>query len=173
MAQVKKASAAVEGNVLTISFAHGEEITINANDLPGEMKSACLLHGLKQKVCDSYSGSKTPAEAMEKAGATIKAIMEGNWTVRVAGEGGVRVTQLAQALANATGKSLEEAVEVVGGLTAEAKKELAKVPAITQAIAKIQLEKAQAAAAAAEGAAEEGEGMSIADILAGGGEEAA
>lgn len=159
---IKKAKADVEGNTLTLSFAHGEEVTISAGDLPNDMKSACLMHGLKQKVCDAYSGCKSPAEAMEKALEVVGALKEGNWTTRTPGEGGPRVTQIAKALAMVTGKPIEEAVEVVSTLSDEAKKNLGANDQIKVAIANI---KAEEAKAAAEKAAAEPAGPSIADIL--------
>lgn len=165
MSTLKKAKASIEGNVLTLQFAHGEELSIDANDLPNDMKAACLMHGLKQKVCDSYSGDKDPAEALESASSVIEALRKGDWSTRVAGEGGVRVTQLAKALSMVTGRTIEESIEVVGNMTDELKKTLGANPQIKVAIAQIQAEKARLAAEEAQKAADTG--PSIVDILSG------
>lgn len=163
MSTVKKAKVAIEGNVLTILFAHGEELTVNAAELPNNIKEACLMHGIKQKVCDSYAGCETPEEALERASGVVQALSAGDWSTRVAGEGGTRVTQLARALAMVTGRTLEEAVEVVSEMNDEVKKTLGANPEIKQAIAEIQAQKAREAAEAAKNTT----GPSIADILAG------
>jgi hypothetical protein len=167
---IKKAKATVEGMVLTIAFAHGEELSVNAQDLPNSMKDACLMHGLKQKLCDAYSGDVDPASAMESSKSVLDALVKGDWSTRAAGEGGSRVTQLAKALSMVTGKALEEAVEVVGNMSDEMKKTLGQNSEIKLAIAQIQAEKAREAAEAAKSS----QGPSIADILSGNfGEEAA
>lgn len=163
MSTLKKAKASIEGNVLTLAFAHGEELSIDANDLPNDMKTACLMHGLKQKVCDSYSGDKDPADALESAAAVMEALRKGDWSTRVAGEGGVRVTQLAKALSMVTGRSIEEAIEVISNMNDEVKKTLGANPQIKLAIAQIQAEKARLAAEEAQ--KESDSGPSITDIL--------
>lgn len=160
---VKKATVTVEGTTLTLTFAHGEELTLDANDLPNEQKQNCLMHGMKQKVCDSYSGVSTPQEALEKASGVVEGLLQNLWSVRGTGEGGTRVTQLARALSMVTGQSIEEAVDLVSEMEDDVKKALGQNVEIKKAIAAIQAEKAREAAEAAANS----EGPSIADILAG------
>ena len=166
MAAIKKVTTKVEGNLLNLSFAHGEELSLSANDLPNEMKSACLMHGLKQKVCDSFSGVTDPAECLAKAKGVFEALSAGNWTGRVAGEGGARVTQLARALSQVAKMELQEAVDMVAEMDDDTKKSLNANAEIKVAIAQI---KAEEAAKAAEEASKQTDGPSISDILAGGG----
>lgn len=164
----KKASATIDGSDLTIAFAHGEELSLSAGELSNEIKTRALMHGLKQKVCDSFAGLKTPQEALEKASAVVEALLNGDWTTRTEGEGSPRVTQLARALSMVLGKPIEEAVEVISGLSDERKKLLGKNKDIKVAIAKIREEEARRAAEEAED-----EGPSLGDIMDGEVEEVA
>ncbi len=165
MARVKKASVSIDGTQINYTFADGAgEVSLDAADLNNEMKSTGLMHGLKQKISDSFAGAPTPAEAMERASAVIDALVGGKWNVRVAGEGGTRVTQLARALAMVTGKELDEAVSVISDMTDEAKKNLTAHPEIKRAVAEIRAEEAQRAAAEAAEATDES-APSIADLL--------
>lgn len=51
---------AVEGNTLTLSFANGEQLVVNAAQLSDEIRNAAMLHGLKQKLCDAAAISRNP-----------------------------------------------------------------------------------------------------------------
>jgi frataxin-like iron-binding protein CyaY len=51
---------AVDGNVLTLSFANGEQLTVNSEALSAEIRAAAMLHGLKQKLCDAAAISRNP-----------------------------------------------------------------------------------------------------------------
>ena len=162
MARVKKAEVSTEGNVITWTFAEGAgELTLDLNDVPDGQKFNALLHGLRQKISDSYAGIPTPAEALERAKSVVEAILSDQWTTRTPGEGGTRVTQLAQALATVAGRSVEEASEVIAGLDAEGKKALQDNPQIALELANI---KRKAAEAAAAKAAENAEGADAADL---------
>lgn len=162
MATVKKATVTNSGSILSWAFAHGEELIIDAAELANNIKESLLVHGLRQKISDSYAGCTTPQEAMEAARSVAEALSKGEWSSRGTGEGGSRVTQLAKALSMVTGQPLEAAVEVVSNMSDENKKNLGANAQIKLAIATIQAEKARAAA---EEAAKQ-EGPSIADILA-------
>jgi hypothetical protein len=159
---IKKAKATISGSVLTIAFAHGEELTTDVNEFSNTIKAALLMHGAKQKLCDSYSGAETPEEALECAKAVLEGLMNDAWSTRGTGEGATRVTQLARALSMVTGKPLEEAIELVSEMATEKKKALSNNAQIKVAIAEIQAEKARQLA---EQASAETEGLSIDDIL--------
>ena len=51
---------AVAGNVLTLSFANGEALVVDATQLTPEIALAATLHGLKQKLCDAAAISRNP-----------------------------------------------------------------------------------------------------------------
>jgi hypothetical protein len=149
----KKATKTIDGDVLKIVFEGGEEISVNLGSIPPEIQTRLAMHGLSQKIGDSYAGVEA-TEAFAKASAVAEDLLAGNWSTRVAASG-PRATQLAEALAAATGKTMEEASAVLEGMDEDAKKDLRKHPQIKVQLATI---KAAAAQKAAAKAAEEAEG---------------
>lgn len=145
----KKAIKRFEGDVLIIEVPEtGESVSIDLNDLSDDMKLRLVKHGLSQKVGDSYAGA--PAEEIAKlAGATIERLKADEWGVE-RGEGKARTTQLAEALAAATGKSVEECVAKLDEMEDEQKKALRAHPQIKAELAKIKAQKAAEAAKKAE-----------------------
>lgn len=146
--------------VIQFTFEDGRSLSIDANALAEKIKFRALVHGLSQKVGDSYAGAKAEADPVafsyEAAKGTIEQILAGDW--KAAREGGPRVTDLAKACAIVTGQTLEEAVAFVGQLDEDATKALRKKPKIAAALAKMAadkaIEKANKAAEAAANSAE-------------------
>jgi hypothetical protein len=147
----KKASKTVEGNVLTVDFVDDTQVSCDLTKLPDEIKTQLALHGLSQKVGDSYAGADSIEAARAAAQRVVDDLIAGRWTAqRAGGGGGPRVTQLAEALARvATASadlpdmSIEEAVEVVSDMEDEQKKALRANAAIKAAMAEIKLERAK------------------------------
>lgn len=85
------------------------------SDLSKDMLARLALHGLSQKIGDSYAGAadaENPTQYIKDAiRETIQQVVNGEW--RVTSPGGIRVSLLARALARATGKTVEEAQAVV------------------------------------------------------------
>lgn len=50
--------AAIDGTTLTLSFAHGKAIVIDASTLPQSIIDAAVMHGLKQKLVDAAAISR-------------------------------------------------------------------------------------------------------------------
>lgn len=50
----------IDGNVLTLTFSHGETLRVDADSLSSAIRSAAILHGLKQKLCDAAAISRNP-----------------------------------------------------------------------------------------------------------------
>lgn len=148
----KKATKTIDGDVITIRFEEtNEELQVNINDIPAETISRLAMHGLSQKLGDSYAGAEV-AESFARCSAVAGDLREGNWSTRVAASG-PRTTQLAEALAAATGKTLEEAAGKLETMDEDAKKGLRAHPQIKVELANIKARKAtEAAAKAAEGA---------------------
>ena len=105
------------------------------------------MHGLSQKLGDSYAGADI-AESFGRCSAVAGDLKDGNWSTRVAASG-PRTTQLAEALAAATGKTLEEAAAKLETLDEEGKKGLRAHPQIKVQLAEIKAKKAAEAAAKA------------------------
>ena len=144
----KKAEKTIDGDVITIKFLEtNEELAVNINDIPAEVISRLAMHGLSQKLGDSYAGAET-GEAFGRATGVASDLKDGNWSTRVAASG-PRTTQLAEALAAATGKTLEEAAAKLETLDDDAKKGLRAHPQIKVELANIKAKKAQEAAAKA------------------------
>jgi hypothetical protein len=148
----KKASKKVTDSGVEITFESGEVVAVQLDQLSDGIITKLALHGLSQKVGDSYAGAEL-AEAHELAGSVVKRLIEGEWTQASTGGGVSRVSMLVEALAAATGKTNDEALEVVKGMSEDQKKELKKHPAIAKELATIAAERAVAKAKRAEEAA--------------------
>lgn len=144
----KKTTKVIDGDVITITFVDSdEELQVDINDIPAETISKLAMHGLSQKLGDSTAGTE-PGEAFGRASAVAKDLLDGNWSTRVAAAG-PRTTQLAEALAAATGKSLEEAAGKIEAMDDDGKKDLRAHPHIKAELAKIKAAKATVDAAKA------------------------
>ena len=143
----KKASKTIEGDVVSIAFSTGENLSVDLGQIPQEIQHRLAMHGLSQKLGDSYAGADDE-ERFGKADAVAKDLLAGNWSTRVAA-GTPRTTQLAEALAAATKKEVSEAVALLETMEDEAKKQLRKHPLIKQELANIKAKKAQEDAAKA------------------------
>lgn len=108
-------------------FVDGSEFRADLRDLPtvdaegkvtGKVGSAydalppmvqrTLQYGIKQKLDDSMAGTEDAADALEEVKSTWDAILAGNWTIRVAGEG-AEGGLFAKAYSEAFGISLADA----------------------------------------------------------------
>lgn len=165
MAREKKASVSVEDTVITFDFEQaGEQLSIDVAALNDETKTRGLLHGIRQKIQDSYAGVDGD-KAHVAAGAVIDAIMSGSWTQRTEGSGGgaARTSMLAEALARATGQDLDACIAKLSTMEDEQKKAVRAHPAVKKAMSEIKLERAQAEL---DKAGTEGEDVSLTDLVA-------
>jgi len=164
MAKTKIADKAIAEDLsgVTLSFSDEQNMTVNLSDLPPEIVTHLALHGLSQKLGDAYSGEKDVAVARGKAEAVAKRLVNGDWKAVREGGGG-RITDLAHALATVTGRTIEEAVGVIEGMTKEAKKDLRNHAQIKAELARITAERAAEAAERAKADAESG--PSVADLI--------
>jgi len=89
--------------------------SVSLADVPAAMLTRLALHGISQKVGDSYANAakaENPLTFVRDAiKETIEQIVKGEWRITTAG--GIRVSLLARALARATGKTPEEAQGVI------------------------------------------------------------
>ncbi len=158
--QVVVNEAGVPTGVIQFTFEDQSVQTIDVNALDEATKFRALIHGVSQKIGDSYAGAKAEenplAFSKEACAETIAQVLKGDW--RAARESGPRVTDLAHAVARVTGQSLEEAVAFLGTLDEAQTKDLRKKPKIAAALAAIVAEKASAKAAKLAEAAAKAEG---------------
>lgn len=148
-----------ETGTFSITFADGAAAEVELDKLPSNIVRLLALHGLSQKLGDSYASVKGDvAAAKQKFEAVLTQLQAGEWKkAREAGEGGAKVTELAEAIAQFKNAPIEKANAVVAKATPDqikAWKGNAKIKAI---IAEIRARKAAERAAKAEAAAAQGE----------------
>lgn len=149
----RKVTTTVEADSITFAFSTGEKDTVKPSDFKPSIQKHLMLHGLRQKLGDSYSGED--ADKCHKIfSGVLKALQEERWTVRVAG-GGPRISQLADALARVMKKPVDLCIEKIAGMSDEEKLATKKHPDIIVALAAIKLEKAQAEVVASTKAAKD------------------
>ena len=148
--KIAKKITDVEAGTVTFQFTDESELVVSLADYSEDTVARAALHGLSQKVGDSYSGAESVKAARESAEATIENLKEGNWNTVREGSSTPRVGALAAALARATGKTVEEATEVINMMDDDQKKALRVHPQVKAASAAIRSEKAAADAAEAE-----------------------
>ena len=85
----KKVSKTVSDTAVTFEFATGEVEEVSPSDLPAEIQKQLILHGLSQKLGDSYSGEDADKCHAIFSG-VLKNLVEGNWSARSGGGGAPR-----------------------------------------------------------------------------------
>ncbi len=167
-----KKSVDVENQSVTFTFGDGGEAVARLADFSDEIVTQLALHGLSQKGGDSYAGAKSACaendidpEEWSKAQVegVIRQLTDGEWTVRREGGGGGGVTDLARALAEATGSDLTDAVAKVNDADKDTKAALRKHPAIAAILARLRQERAAKKQAELESAAADAPALS--DII--------
>lgn len=124
------------------AFADDKETVLTAklDDFTPDIVRQLAIHGLSQKVGDSYASSETVSDAIESAQSVVKNLKEGNFNARVQGSGGM----VAEAIARLKGISLEEAQDALRELDEEARAKVAKNPQVKATIEVIKGERAVA-----------------------------
>lgn len=141
-------SANAETGDYEFHFGNGHTIKGNIKDFSHEIQRELLMHGLLQKVGDSYSGAKGDfAKAIESAQGVVDQLREGKWTAgRVAAERGPKIGELVEAVARLQKKPVAEVAAILEKADDGKRKALRSHPAVKAAIAAIRAEKAAAAA---------------------------
>lgn len=85
MATVPKASVTTDANTLTFGFASGETLRASIDVLPSDVVARLALHGLEQKLRDSYAGVSAES-AYTQAARVWTTLTGGQWTTRRAAE---------------------------------------------------------------------------------------
>lgn len=119
----------------------GTTISCGLNDLPEHIVTALAVHGLSQKVGDSYASAQSVAEAIGNAQEVWKNLVAGNFNVRNS-TGGI----LAEAVARIKGIAVEEAFTVLEALDEDKIDALKKNERVKATIAVIKGERAAAKA---------------------------
>lgn len=131
-------------------------VEVSPKDFTPEIQRQLMIHGLSQKLGDSYAG-----EDADKCHAiftgTLKSLTDGTWSSRSGGGGGPRISQLAEAFSRAVGQPVEACVSKLAEMTDDQKAAVRKHPQVVSALAEIKLEKAKADAKKAKEASKAGD----------------
>lgn len=139
----KIASKTVSEDAVTIAFSNEKNLSVSLDSLSPEIQKQLALHGLSQKLGDSYAGCKGDVdEAVKLATSVSERLSNGEFNAKREGSGVGRVTALARAVAEITGHELAETVAMLDERTKEEKKELRKNPRVEAVMARMKAEEA-------------------------------
>ncbi len=132
----------VEDTSIIFIFADETSETIELDFFSKEIINRAALHGFSQKLGDSYSGITNVAEAKLAMHGVLAALRAGDWNRKGGSTGGKWV----EALARATGETIERTLEAWDKMTDEVKTATKKHPDLIKVLREIELERAQARA---------------------------
>ena len=138
----KIAKKTVLSNGIQIAFTNGTNLTANLDGLDEAIINRLAIHGLSQKLGDSYVSADNITEAVAMAEGVWDGLQAGDWTVK----GGSGITLLVEALHRLTGKPIEDCVEAKRAMDDDKLKAVMKAANVKAMIATIQAERAKAKA---------------------------
>lgn len=118
-------------------FVDGTKLDCNVGDLPRDIVERLAVHGLAQKVGDSYASAESVEEAIGNAKSVWENLKAGQWATKAARGG-----KFVEALHRVTGKPYDECLTAWQGMDDKQKADLRKHAAIKKAIADIEAENA-------------------------------
>lgn len=141
----KIAQSDVVKGKLVFTFANGGKVAIDPAKISDDIREQLVMHGLTQKIRDSFAGAKGDANyAQAQAEGVVEALLAGEWNRRGGGAFGGNL--LAEAVARIKGIEVGEAREKLGALTDDQRDALKKSPSVKKMILTIKAERAQAGA---------------------------
>lgn len=139
-----------ETGSVSVSVKGSDTLSVALSELSSAIVARLALHGLKQKLVDSYSGAKKAVEdgeydsreeyAAEQVARIINQLKAGEWSAKREGTGGPRTTLLAQAAAEVLGITVEEATAKLSAMDDETKKKISKAPKVALVLARLRKE---------------------------------
>ena len=141
----------LDTGVVSFTFGNGEVVEVDVNQLPEQMRKQLMLHGVSQKVGDSFAGAKGNfMEGISAAKSVIEQLVAGIWrSARGEGEARPRLGELAEAIARIKGVEVAVAMAAVEKATDEQRKAWRGNAKVKATIAAIRAEAAQKALEAA------------------------
>jgi hypothetical protein len=151
LVKTKFAEKSIVDGKLTIAFGNGEVREIALDDIPTELHPDLAMHGLSQKIGDSYASAKGDyTYAIAQTERLIEQLKNGEMRAsRGTGESKPKTGELAAAVARFKNVSIEVATQALESKTDEEKKLIRNNANIKLIIQQMRLEKAQKAADAA------------------------
>jgi len=152
MASIASKALDFDLSAVEFSFEGKEPILVNLKDFSPEVQLHFALHGISQKLGDSYSSAKGDVEvAYASFQQTLQQLADGEWrAARSEGDAKPRTTELAEALARIKGQDVVEVTTALSALDKEKLKSLRSNDRVKAVIAVIRAEKAQAKLAASD-----------------------
>lgn len=109
------------------------------NRLPEDMQDQCKLYGFKQKLADSASDAKTPADKLDAMEAIYERLLAGHFTLER--EGGTRTTPLwIMALAEIKGANVAAVQKALANYSDEQKQKIRDREDIKAIVARLEEE---------------------------------
>jgi hypothetical protein len=149
-------AATVAGTTLTLKFSNGKTLTVDVNDLSGQIQMDAMLNGMKQKLVDSAA---IPCNVDTGRSATIddkyEAVREvyerltkesGTWNKQREGGTASGNTLLVRALMQLTGKPRGEIETFLAVKSKEERAALRKNPKVAEIIVALQASESDAGA---------------------------
>ena len=127
----------IEGGVI-FDFANGEQVTTMFNDFPVNMQVEFGLHGISQKLGDSYADADDINSAVALFKDCLTSIMDSNWNKRTTG---VLIVDLANVVASITGKTPAEALDKIKELSDDDVKALKKRKDVASGMARLKADR--------------------------------
>lgn len=147
-------SAEIVGSTLYLTFANGEGLTVDANNLNPEVRDYATMHGLKQKLVDAAAISRNPetgrAASIKDKYNAVKTVFDrllmGQWNAPREGGGGSGGLLFRALVRMYAGKKTEDAIrEFLESKTDAEKTALRKNPKVAAIIEEIRAETGKAA----------------------------
>lgn len=136
----KIANKTTDKSGVDFQFVNGKKLVCRLDELPEEIVKRLAVHGLAQKIGDSYAGVQGAVEiACLNANDVWESLKNGDWNVGRSGTGGV----IAEAIARVTGRTVEECRDMLAALDDDAKAKLRKQKKVASAMADITAERAK------------------------------
>lgn len=142
MARQTIAQSDVIGGKLVFTFSNGNKVEIDPKQLSDEIRDQLVMHGLTQKIRDSFAGAKgNVAEAEASASGVVEALLAGEWNRR--GGGGYGGNLLAEAIAEIKEIDIGEARQRLAELTEDQIDALKKSKTVKAKILEIKARRAK------------------------------
>ena len=140
----------MDTGIVEFQFGNGKTLEIDSGAIPEETKKQLMLHGISQKVGDSFAGVKgNYAEGVQNAQDTIDQLLAGVWKSDREGDAKPRLAELAEAIARIKSVDLEKATKAVEAADEKMRKEWRSNLQVKSMIATLRAEKAAKALAEA------------------------
>jgi hypothetical protein len=146
-------------NGVKFTFSNGTIIMATLDGIPFEMKERLAVHGLSQKLGDSYASANDKGWSVQDCADTVAEILHGLRAGIWSQAGGSGVNIMAEAIARMLDKTAEQCAEILAAMTDDERKEMAKRDDVKAMVAQIKAERAKARLAATPGAGDDVEDL--------------